>query len=92
MKFDILSLLRLIEETMPVQRIWLDTTEDKEIPRTGFIDASENEIRDTLTSIFEALVKFRGLSQTEARERLGRTPPFDRYPDQIATLKVKGTK
>ena len=92
MKPDIISLLRLIEETVPVQRIWLDTTEDKEIPRTGFMDASENEIRDTLTSIFEALVKFRGLSQTEARERLGRTSPFDQYPDQIATLEVKGAK
>lgn len=92
MKSDILSLLKLIEETVPVQRIWLDTTEDKKIPRTGFVDASENEIQDTLTSIFEALVKFRGLSQTEAKERLGRTPPFDQYLDQIAGLEVRGVK
>jgi hypothetical protein len=30
------SMLRVIEETVPVQRIWLDTAENKETPRTGF--------------------------------------------------------
>lgn len=91
-KPDILSLFRLIEETVPVQRVWVDADENKETPRIGFVDASESEIRETLTSIFEALVKFRGLSQNEARERLGRTPPFDRYLDQIAILEIKGVK
>ncbi len=76
---------------MPVQRIWLDTAEDKETPRTGFTEAAENEVMETLSSLFEALVKFRGLSPTEARERLGRTPPFDRYLDQVAALETKDT-
>ncbi len=89
LKPDILVLLRLIEETVPVQRIWLDTAEDKEIPRTGFAGASEGEVRETLSSMFEALVKFRGLSPTEARERLGRTSPFDRHLDIVSTLELK---
>jgi len=42
--------------------------------------------------MFEALVTFRGLSPTEARERLGRTPPFDRHPDLVAALGVKDTQ
>ena len=88
-KSDILSLLRLIEETVPVQRIWLDTTEDKETPRTGFVGAPDNEVMETLSSMFEALVTFRGLSPTEARERLGRTPPFDRHLDLVSALEVK---
>ncbi len=92
LKSDILALLRLIEETVPVQRIWLDTAEDKETPRTGFAGASEDEIRDTLTSIFEALVKFRGLDPAEARERLGRTPPFALHVDLISALEVKDTE
>lgn len=92
LKPDILSLLRLIEETVPVQRIWLDTAEDKETPRTGFAGAADNEVMETLTSIFEALVKFRGLNPTEARERLGRTPPFDRHLDLVAALEVKDTQ
>jgi hypothetical protein len=92
LKPDILALLRLIEETVPVQRIWLDTAEDKETPRTGFAEAPDSEVMETLASMFEALVKFRGLSSTEARERLGRTPPFDRHLDLVAALEVKDTE
>lgn len=89
LKPDILAVLRLIEETVPVQRIWLDTAEDKETPRTGFTGASDEEVMETLSSMFEALVAFRGLSPAEARERLGRTPPFDRYLDLVSSLEVK---
>ncbi|OYW34831.1 MAG: ATP-binding protein [Rhizobiales bacterium 12-66-7] len=91
LKPDILALLRLIEETVPVQRIWLDTAEDKETPRTGFVGAPANEVMETLSSIFEALVTFRGLSPIEARERLGRTPPFNQHLDLVADLEVKDT-
>ena len=92
LKPDILALLRLIEETVPVQRIWLDTAEDKETPRTDFAGAADNEVMETLSSMFEALVKFRGLSPTEARERLGRTPPFDRHLDLVAALEAGDTQ
>lgn len=92
LKSDLLALLRLIEETVPVQRIWLDTAEDKETPRTGFAGAPDSEVIETLSSLFEALVKFRGLSPTEARERLGRTPPFDRHLHLISALEVKETQ
>jgi hypothetical protein len=47
---------------------------------------------ETLHSMFDALVKFRGLSPSEARERLGRTPPFDRYLKLVSALEVKETK
>lgn len=92
LKPDILALLRLIEETVPVQRIWLDTAEDKETPRTGFAGAPDDEVMETLNSMFGALVKFRGLSPSEARERLGRTPPFDRYLNLVSALEVKETE
>lgn len=92
LKSDIRALLRLIEETVPVQRIWLDTAEDKETPRTGFVGALDSEVLETLSSLFEALVRFRGLSPAEARERLGRTPPFDRHLGLVSALEVKDTE
>ena len=92
LKHDVLGLLRLIEETVPVQRIWLDTSEDKEIPRTGFTGLPEDEVLETLSSMFEALVKFRGLSPAEARERLGRSPPFDRYIELVSALQLKDSE
>ena len=92
LKRDILALLRLIEETVPVQRIWLDTAEDKETPRTGFAGVPESEVMETLSSLFEALVKFRRLSPAEAKERLSRTPPFDRHLELVSALEVKDTE
>lgn len=89
LKPDILALLRLIEETVPVQRIWLDTAEDRETPKTGFAEATESEVMETLYSMFEALIRFRGLSPAEARERLGRTPPFDQHLDLVSALEVQ---
>jgi hypothetical protein len=89
LKADILALLRLVEQTVPVQRIWLDTAEDKETPRIGFAGAPESEITETLAALYEALVTFRGLSPAAARERLGRTPPFDRRLDLVAALATK---
>jgi hypothetical protein len=92
LKPDIISLLRLIEETVPVQRIWLDTAEDKETPRTGFAGTPDSEVMETLSALFGALVKFRGLSPAEARDRLGRTPPFDRYLHLVSALELKETQ
>lgn len=89
LKGDLLALLRMIEETVPVQRIWLDTAEDKETPRTGFVGAEDAEVREALSAMFEALVTYRGLSPAEARERLKRSPPFDRHQDLVAELEVK---
>lgn len=86
MKADLLSLLRLIEETVPVQRIWLDTAEQNDTPKGDFVAAPTAEIVDTLTSMFEALVEFRGMDPDEARQRLARTPPFDQYPEIVAEI------
>lgn len=85
LRSDILSLLSLIAETVPVQRIWLDTAQQTNVSRGDFA-AAPDEIETTLTSLFEALVEFRGLSPDEARLRLCRTPPFDQYPDIVKRI------
>ena len=83
---DIEALLRIIEETVPVQRIWLDTVDDRETPRNGFVDAPPPEVFALMQGMFRNLVDQRKLSQDEARARLMLTAPFDRFPDLVAQL------
>ncbi|MDZ4392988.1 ATP-binding protein [Cypionkella sp.] len=89
LKTDILAVLRLVEETVPVQRIWLDTADDRETPSTGFAAAPEDDVRGPLSALFRALVMHSRLTEEEARERLLRTHPFDRYPALVAELTLK---
>jgi hypothetical protein len=80
------AMLRVIEETIPVQRIWLDTTEAKETPSTGFEGSVPAEVKSVLEVMFKNLVNKKGLSSSAARERLMHTEPFHNYPELVAAL------
>jgi hypothetical protein len=80
------AMLRIIEETVPVQRIWLDTAENKEAPRTGFVGDSSAEIIGIMEVLYDNMVKLKGMSPAFARERLLKTEPFQNYPELIAAL------
>lgn len=80
------TMLRIIEETIPVQRIWLDTAEAKETPSTGFEGAAPAEVKSILEIMFRNLVTKKGLSASSARERLLHTEPFHNYPDLVVAL------
>ncbi len=86
---DINAVLRLIETTVPVQRIWLDTAENDEPPEDCTEAENENELLDILLAYYDALVNSSGLSPEEARRRLARTSPFDRRPDMVEALEYK---
>jgi hypothetical protein len=83
---QILILLRLVEETIPVQRIWLDTAESKETPLTRFAGEPPAEILPVLKTLYSILVSRKGLSPEAARERLSRTEPFQDYLELVAML------
>ncbi|WP_374417871.1 MULTISPECIES: ATP-binding protein [Novosphingobium] len=83
---DLEALLRIIEETVPVQRIWLDTVDDRETPRNGFAEAPAPEVLALMQGMFRNLVEQRKLSPDEARARLMLTAPFDRFPDLVTQL------
>ncbi|GGE95512.1 ATP-binding protein [Sphingomonas prati] len=83
---DIEAMLRCIEETVPVQRIWLDTAEQKDTPLSGFAHQSDAEVCGVLEAMFRSLVLKKGLTAEEARIRLARTEPFDRFPDLVSSL------
>lgn len=80
------AMLRVIEETVPVQRIWLDTTEARETPRTGFAGEPPSEVRAVLMVMYRNLVLRKGVSPQLAREQLLHTEPFNNHPDLVATL------
>ncbi|WP_075256453.1 ATP-binding protein [Herbaspirillum camelliae] len=80
------SMLRVIEETVPVQRIWLDTAESKETPRTGFEGETNATIIEVASVLFNDLIERKGLSIDEARKSMLRTEPFQKYPSLVAKL------
>lgn len=79
-------MIRVLEETIPVQRIWLDTTEGKETPRTGFAGNAPNEVKAVLEVMFSNFINKKGLSPEQARVKLLHTEPFHNYPDLVASL------
>jgi hypothetical protein len=80
------AMLRVIEETIPVQRIWLDTTEERETPRTGFAGESPEEIVSILSVIYRNMVLRKGISPALARKQLLRTEPFNNHPELVEAL------
>ena len=80
------AMLRVIEETVPVQRIWLDTAENKETPRTGFSGEPPENIMAVLKTLYGDMVGRRGMLPALARQTLSATEPFQNYPGLVATL------
>lgn len=80
------AMLRVIEETVPVQRIWLDTAENRDTPRTGFAGEPPEAVVKVLETLFADMVERRGMSATDARRSLLSTEPFQNYPDLVAGL------
>ena len=83
---EIRVMLRVIAETVPVQRIWLDTAENRETPRTGFSATPPAELIQVLEVMYRSLVERRGMSSEAARQRLLLTEPFDSHPAIVAAL------
>lgn len=80
------AMLRVIEETVPVQRIWLDTAENKETPRTGFEGEPTEAVLEVASVLFEDLLERKGLSVEEARKAMLKIEPFQKYPTLVGQL------
>lgn len=80
------AMLRVIEETVPVQRIWLDTAEHKETPRTGFSGEPPEAVVSVLKTLFSDMVGRKGMSDEAARRSLLSTEPFQNYPEYVKAL------
>ena len=80
------AMIRVLEETVPVQRIWLDTAEGRETPRTGFAGTPPADVKAIAEVLLLDLICRQGLSPELAREQLLHTEPFHDYPDLITAL------
>ena len=80
------AMIRVIEETVPVQRIWLDTAENKDTPRTGFSGEPPAEVASVLSTLYKDMVGRQGISSELARKTLSSTEPFQNFPALIAAL------
>ncbi|WKB50755.1 ATP-binding protein [Eleftheria terrae] len=80
------AMLRVIEETVPVQRIWLDTAENRETPRTAFAGEPPKAVIEALFPFYEDMVKRRGMSAQAAKRTLLGMEPFQNYPALVDGL------
>lgn len=80
------AMLRVIEESVPVQRIWLDTTENKDTAKTGFSGEPPEAVNTVLSTLFADMIGRRGMTVDAARRALLSTEPFHNYPTLIAAL------
>ncbi|CAL62000.2 Conserved hypothetical protein [Herminiimonas arsenicoxydans] len=86
LKSRIQVLLRILEETVPVQKIWLDTVEAKDTPRTNFSGQPNEHVNEVLLAMYEDMTTRRGMSCALAKLTLGTTEPFHNFPFLISAL------
>lgn len=79
------ALLRLIEETIPVPLITLESSGQRDIHSTPFEGSSSSEVFEVIKQIY---ISFRrqGISHTQALERLTTLEPFQFFKELIMSL------
>ena len=86
LKETVAAMLRLLEETVPVQRVWIDTVEKGEIHRGAFEGTPSADIQAVLGVLYRHLVETVGLDCGSARSQLLKTEPFHNHPELIEAL------
>lgn len=79
-------MLRIIEETVPVQRIWIDTAENKDTPYTGFAKTPPQEVSEFMMVMYRNMTTRKGYSPAAAKDQLRNMEPFNAYPALIDAL------
>lgn len=81
--------LKLIEETVPVALIAINSSERDEEPTQPY-EGDEAALRKAARAVYEGFLS-RGLKPLDALERLGATYPFNTFPEIIATIAESGS-
>jgi hypothetical protein len=80
------DMLRVVEETVPVQRIWLDAVENGEMQREAFAEVVPAEIEELARRMLNHLTGRVGMTRAVALSTLRSTEPFQIYPALINAL------
>jgi len=79
------TLLKFIEETIPVKSIYIKEAEDPESQGKPFEGAKHDEIWVLMKNIFDSLMN-QGKTLEEAKAVVINLEPFNHYPEYLATL------
>jgi len=79
------SMLEVIEETVPVQQIWLDTSEKPDSHTFPFVDKPKKHIKRMICLMNESLLSA-GFSQEDAKKNLLLREEFFEYKNLIQEL------
>jgi hypothetical protein len=80
------AMLRLIETTVPIQRLWLDAVDPREVEVPVMDDNEAAVVEPILRLVFSQLIDGEGLSPEEAKRRLLRTEPFQKFPQLVQEI------
>lgn len=80
------AMLRVVEATVPIQRIWLDTAESKDTPRAAFEGEPPESVVEVLEALYEDMTGRLNMSGAAAKKRLLSTEPFHNYPALVSAL------
>lgn len=86
------AMLSVIEATVPVQRIWLDTAEHKAPPKNRYDGVPSAEIQEVVETLFEDMVGRRCMSEESAKRMLMATDPFQNFPAMVNALGSSGSR
>ncbi len=79
-------MLDVIEQSVPVQRIWLEASEQaSEVPASAD-DMSVERLRPVLSGVWGYLRNTVGLPRDQAMERLLGSEPFNAYPELVQAV------
>lgn len=82
----LLAMLEVIETTVPVQKIWLDTAEQRDTALTNFAGVEIGHVQQVLQVIYKDFVSRKRLQPDDAKFRLRNTEPFNSFPHLIDSL------
>ena len=85
-KATVESVLRLLEATVPIHRIWLDVAEKPEVPQTTSEQLTDDIVTPLARDMLSRLMKGGELTRQAALARLRLVEPFDQFPQILAAL------